>query len=91
MSLRDTETAQVAGLVVIFPLTFISGAFTPIAQMKWWLRPVARNQPFTFMVDAMRGLTQGGPVGHAVLMATVWMVGMTVVFAAMAVHRYRQG
>lgn len=91
MSLRDTETAQVAGLVVIFPLTFISGAFTPIAQMKWWLRPVARNQPFTFMVDAMRGLTQGGPVGHAVLMATAWMVGMTVVFAALAVHRYRQG
>ena len=62
-----------------------------LPQMKWWLRPVARNQPFTFMVDAMRGLTQGGPVGHAVLMATVWMVGMTVVFAALAVHRYRQG
>lgn len=91
MSLRESETAQVAGLVVIFPLTFISGAFTPIPQMKWWLRPVARNQPFTHMVDAMRGLTQGGPVAHAVLMATAWMVGITVVFAGLAVRRYRRG
>jgi ABC transporter DrrB family efflux protein len=91
MTLKDTETAQVAGLVVIFPLTFVSGAFSPISTMPWWLGGGARNQPFTYMVDAMRGLTQGGPVGHSVIMAVVWMIGITVVFSTLAVRRYRQG
>ena len=91
MTLKETETAQVAGLVVIFPLTFVSGAFTPISSMPSWLRIVARNQPFTHMVNSMRGLTQGGAVAHSVLMALVWMAGTTVIFAALAVRRYRRG
>ena len=91
MTLKETETAQVAGLVVIFPLTFVSGAFTPISSMPSWLRIVARNQPFTHMVNSMRGLTQGGAVAHSVIMALLWMLGMTVVFAALAVRRYRRG
>jgi hypothetical protein len=39
----------------------------------------------------MRGLTQGGPVGHSVIMAVVWMTGITVVFSTLAVRRYRHG
>jgi ABC transporter DrrB family efflux protein len=91
MTLKETETAQVAGLVVIFPLTFVSGAFSPVSTMPWWLRAVARNQPFTHVVNSMRGLTQGGPVGHSVIMAVVWMTGITVVFSTLAVRRYRHG
>jgi len=91
MTLKEPETAQVAGLVIIFPLTFVSGAFTPIALMPEWLRVIARNQPFTHMVNSLRALTQGGPVAHSVLMSLLWMAGIMVVFATLAVRRYRRG
>lgn len=91
MRLREAESAQLAGLVLIFPLTFTSGAFSPINAMPGWLRAFSRNQPFTHVVNAMRGLTQGGPVGHAVTMSLVWIAAITVVFATLAVRTYRRG
>ena len=91
MRLKEAESAQVAGLVLIFPLTFTSGAFSPITAMPGWLQAFARNQPFTHVVNAIRGLTQGGPVAHAFTMSLLWSAGMIIVFATLAVQTYRKG
>jgi ABC transporter DrrB family efflux protein len=91
LTVKEAETAQVAGLVLIFPLTFTSGAFSPIRAMPTWLQAFSRNQPFTHVANAMRGLTQGGPIAHSVTMSLIWITAMIVVFATLAVHRYRQG
>jgi ABC transporter DrrB family efflux protein len=91
MRLREAESAQLAGLVLIFPLTFTSGAFSPTSAMPRWLQAFARNQPFTHVVNAMRALTQGGPVAHPVTMSLLWIAAMIVVFTTLAVQTYRQG
>jgi ABC-2 type transport system permease protein len=51
---------------VLFPLTFVSSAFVPFASMPAWLGPVAEHNPFTNMVDAIRDLFVGNPVGNDV-------------------------
>jgi len=91
LTLREAETAQLAGLVIIFPLTFTSGAFAPTSAMPDWLQAFSRNQPFTHVVNAMRGLSQGGPVAHSVTMSLCWVVGIIALFGPLAVHRYRRG
>jgi ABC transporter DrrB family efflux protein len=91
LGLREAESAQLAGLVLIFPLTFTSGAFSPISAMPGWLQAFSRNQPFTHVVNAMRSLTQGGPSAHAVTMSLGWIVAIIVVFATLSVQRYRRG
>ena len=91
LSLKEAETAQVAGIVLIFPLTFTSGAFSPTSAMPDWLQAFSRNQPFTHVVNAMRSLTQGGELAHSLTMSLVWIVGMIAVFATLAVLRYRRG
>ncbi|MEA2715782.1 MAG: type transport system permease protein, partial [Actinomycetota bacterium] len=50
------QAAQSIGLLV-FPFTFVSSAFVPVNSMPGWLQPVARNQPLTPMVNAVRTLT----------------------------------
>ena len=78
------------GFTILFPLTFVSSAFVPVASMPSWLQPVAENNPFTIMVNAVRGLFLGIPVGNDVWLAVAWSVGIAVVFATLAIWRYRR-
>jgi ABC transporter DrrB family efflux protein len=84
------ESAQSVGFIVIFPLTFISSAFVPPATMPEPLRWFAGVNPFTIMVDAMRALWTGAPAHSDVLGAVAWVIGILVVFAPLAVARYRR-
>ena len=84
------ESAQALGFIVIFPLTFASAAFVPIASMPEGVRQFAENNPFTTVVNALRSLWLGTPAGNDVWGAVAWSVGITVVFSVLAVHGYRR-
>jgi ABC transporter DrrB family efflux protein len=84
------ESAQAIGFIVIFPLTFASSAFVPVASMPDWLQAFAEVNPFTVATDALRGLFIGADAGNAVWGALAWSVALTLVFAAVAIERYRR-
>jgi ABC-type multidrug transport system permease subunit len=75
----------------MFALTFLSSAFVPLATMPGWLQAVARANPVTYAVDALRALLAGGPTARPVMLAVAWSAGLVVVFAPLAVRRYRRG
>src|SRR6201990_1027712 len=56
LAIGDEESVQAFGLIWLFPLTFLSSAFVPIATMPGWLQAFANNQPVTYVVDTMRAL-----------------------------------
>jgi ABC transporter DrrB family efflux protein len=89
LSVSTAESAQQLGFTVIFPLTFISSAFVPVSSMPAALEAFAKVNPFTITVDAMRHLFIGTPAGDSVWEATAWAVGLIVVFAPLAVLKYR--
>jgi ABC transporter DrrB family efflux protein len=84
------EAANAVGFTAIFPLTFASSAFVPVESMPDWLQSFAEVNPFTVMVDAIRALWLGAPAGNSVIGAVAWTVGFIVVFAPMAILRYRR-
>jgi ABC transporter DrrB family efflux protein len=84
------ESANSAGFIAVFPLTFISSAFVPVNTMPSVLRAFANVNPFTIVVDAMRALWTGQPAGNYVWGAVVWSLVILVVFAPLAVARYRR-
>ncbi|MGI8714403.1 MAG: ABC transporter permease [Solirubrobacteraceae bacterium] len=84
------ESAQSVGFIAIFPLTFISSAFVPPATMPEPLKWFAHVNPFTIMVDAMRSLWLGTPAHNDIWGAVVWALLILVVFAPLAVMRYRR-
>lgn len=92
LMLKDSETVQVSGFIWVFPLVFASAVFVPVQTMPSWLQVFARNQPVTQVVSAVRFLTRGGvPNGGAfVWHSLLWVVGLIVVFAPIAVWRYRK-
>ena len=93
----SAQAAQGMSLLV-FPLTFVSSAYVPVESMPGWLQPVAEHQPITAMVNAVRSLVLGGAdaagltgsTGYWVAVALLWSLGLVVVFAPIAVARYRR-
>jgi ABC-2 type transport system permease protein len=84
------ESANSVGFIAVFPLTFISSAFVPVASMPEPLKSFAQVNPFTIMVNAMRSLWLGAPANNYVWGAIVWTVVIIAVFAPLAVARYRR-
>ncbi len=89
LSAASPEAAQQVGFIIIFPLTFASSAFVPVASMPDWLQAFAEINPFTVVVDAMRALWLGTPAGNSIWGAFAWSVGLIAAFAPIATWRYR--
>ncbi len=84
------ETVNSVGFIAVFPLTFISSAFVPVASMPAGLRDFAEVNPFTIVVDAVRHLWLGAPAHNSVWGAVVWSLVIVAAFVPLAVARYRR-
>lgn len=97
LALGDPESAQAAAFPAIAPLVFASSAFVPVLSMPGWLQGWANNQPVSVTTTAIRALMVGPgalPPGESTvgitLKAIAWCVGILLVFAPLAVRRYRK-
>jgi ABC transporter DrrB family efflux protein len=90
MLVSSPESANSLGFIAVFPLTFISSAFVPVDSMPQALQWFADINPFTVTVDAMRALWLGAPAGNSVWGAFAWAFAILLVFAPLAVARYRR-
>jgi ABC-2 type transport system permease protein/oleandomycin transport system permease protein len=90
LAIGDEESVQAFGLIWLFPVTFLSSAFVPIATMPGWLQAFANNQPVTYTIDAMRALAEGGPVEASLWKSLVWLAGIFIVFVPLSVRAYRR-
>src|SRR5215468_3933878 len=90
LAIGDEESVQAFGLIWLFPLTFLSSAFVPINTMPGWLQAFANNQPVTYVINTMRGLALGGPIWDSFWKSALWLIGIFVVFAPLAVRAYKR-
>jgi ABC transporter DrrB family efflux protein len=86
----DPETAQAAAFPIMAPLVFASSAFVPVDSMPSWLQPFAEHQPVSVTASAARALMLGGPTASYVIQSIAWSVGILLVFAPIAIRRYRR-
>lgn len=86
---RESETAQVAGFLWVFPLVFASSAFVPVSTMPGWLQAFARHQPISLTVDTVRSLALGGAL-DSLWQMLLWIGGILIVFVPLAVAQYRR-
>jgi ABC transporter DrrB family efflux protein len=97
LSVPNTETANTAGLIWLFPLTFLSNAFVPITALPSWLQAFAAFNPISSLVLATRELF-GNPTGiqpdywplqNPILYTILSCMVLIAIFAPLAVRKYR--
>jgi ABC transporter DrrB family efflux protein len=99
LSVGGPEVAASAGLIWLFPLTFLSNAFVPTPNLPGALQPVAEWNPISSIVAACRHLfgnpspfasPDGFPAQHPVWLSLIWCSVIIAVFAPLAVNKYRR-
>ena len=100
LSVRSVEVAQTAGLIWLFPLTFLSNAFVPLETMPSWLQPVAAWNPISAVAAAVRELFGNvppnyqapdyWPLQNPVLASVLWCLVLLAIFVPLGVARYRR-
>ncbi len=90
---RNVEAATSATFVLMFA-PYVSTAFVPARTMPGVLRAFAAHQPFTPIVETMRGLwmghtSTGAAVGHEAWLAIAYCLGILAVSVAAASWLFR--
>jgi ABC-2 type transport system permease protein len=90
---RTPEAASSFAMVLMF-LPYVSTAFVPGATLPAVLRAVATHQPFTPIVETMRGLwmghtSTGASTAHEALIAIAWCLVLLVLSSAVAARLFQ--
>jgi ABC-2 type transport system permease protein len=78
-------------LPLSFLLPFLSSTFVPADSMPVGVRWFAANQPFTAVVDSLRALLSGAPVGNTPYVALAWCAAIALVSYVWAQATFRRG
>ncbi len=89
LSVANGETAQAAAFPILAPLTFASNAFVPPSTMPDWLAWWAERQPLSTTVRGVRALMLGTESSDYVWGSLLWSLAIMVVFAPLAIRRFR--
>jgi ABC-2 type transport system permease protein len=75
------KTAESAGLAIVplILLPFLSSAIVPADKMGPGIRQFAEYQPFTPIIETLRGLLTGEPSASKAIVAAAWCVGIALV------------
>ena len=74
---KDVETASNLPMFLVI-LPFLSSGFVPTETMPGPLAWFAEHQPFTPIIETIRGLLLGTPIGSDGIVAVAWCVGISV-------------
>jgi ABC-2 type transport system permease protein len=89
LSASSPDGASAFSYPIVF-LPFVSSAFVPTDTMPAPVQAFAENQPVTSIVNTIRALLEGQPVGDEIWIALAWCVGILVVAYAFAMMVYRR-
>ena len=86
---KSVEGVQWLSFIIIFPLTFASSAFVPTEGMNQYLKAFAENQPITQVIEAVRALMLGTPIGNYGWLAVMWSVLILLFAVPTAIIMFR--
>jgi ABC-2 type transport system permease protein len=86
---RSVESASALSFVMLF-LPYLSSAFVPPETLPSALRAVAEHQPITPVIETVRGLLTGTPIGSSGWTAVLWCGGLLAASVAAAGWAYRR-
>lgn len=78
---KSPEAANGFTFLIMF-LPYASSAFVPVDTMPTWLQGFAQHQPITPVIETLRGLLLGTPVGSNPWTALAWCGGILAVSIA---------
>jgi len=91
VALYTARTFLLEGVTLVHILAVVfSTGFLPVDQYPRWIQPVVAHQPMSYAIEAMRGLSLGGPVRSPLIATLLWSAGIAVVCVVPMLIGYRR-
>lgn len=87
---KSVAGANSSTLPIQFLLPFLSSTFVPADSMPAGVRWFAKHQPFTPVVESLRALLTGAPVGNTAYLALAWCAAIAVAGYVLAQSAFRR-
>ena len=88
---KSVAGANGSTLPIQFLLPFLSSTFVPADSMPAGVRWFSANQPFTPVVESLRALLTGAPVGNTTYLALAWCAVIALAGYLWARAAFRRG
>jgi ABC-2 type transport system permease protein len=85
---RNAASVQGISMLALFPLMFLSNAFVPVKTMPDWLQWIAKANPLSHMITAVRELTNHGTIGTDFIISLIGAGAIVAIFAPITVRVY---
>ena len=89
MVTKSVETASNIPMFLML-LPFLGSGFVPTDSMPASIRWFAEYQPFTPIMEMLRGLLMGTPIGNSGVLAVAWCVAITLLGFVWSVRLYER-
>jgi ABC-2 type transport system permease protein len=89
LAAKSVETASNTPMFLVL-LPFLGSGFVRTATMPEGLRQFSQYEPFSPVVDTVRGLLTGAPIGSHVIVAIAWSLGIAAVSYLWATRLYNR-
>jgi len=89
LAAKTPQSAAMATVPLVL-LPFFSSAIVPAAKMGQGIRQFAEYQPFTPIIESLRGLLAGTPSAGYTMAALAWCAGIGIVGYVWAVTTFRK-
>jgi len=99
LAVKGPESAQSIGLIILFPLAFVSNAFVPTNHLPAWLGKIAAWNPVSAVAAAVRELwgnpnpsstIHEWPMQHPVAAALIWSLVILGVCSVVATRLFQR-
>ena len=86
------KTPESAGMAIVplILLPCLSSAIVPVAKMGAGVKQFAEYQPFTPIIDTLRGLLTGEPAASSAITAVAWCAGIAIVGYLWSLSTFRK-
>ena len=85
---RSAQAVQGIGMMIMFPLTFLSNSYVPVKTMPQWLQDFVNVNPISHIVSACRDMMNDGQVTAQVGWAFLGCVIVVAIFLPLSVRSY---
>lgn len=85
---KSASAVQGVSMMIMFPLTFMSGAFAPVSTMPGWLQAIDKANPIYYMVNSARELMNSNVYSSNLAWSLIGSVVVIAIFAPLAVRAY---
>ncbi|WP_431956392.1 ABC transporter permease [Nocardia lijiangensis] len=85
---KSAASVQGISMMVMFPLTFMSGAFALVSTMPGWMQAINHANPVYYMVNACRDLMNDNVYGSNLAWSLLGSAMVIAIFAPLTVKAY---